>query len=557
MSRHPLTVTPRTSLFIGGYSAADGQSSGDTAHDGSGLLIPGSVIKGALRESALRLVRGAGLDEAVLVTLFGDEFQLRAGKLRIGQLRAAGEGAGWEPSVRHHVSIERARRQAADRRLFQNRVTPAGHGLRFEGELTLLETLTEDEYDLLRAAVAITDQIGGGRGRGLGLVAVEIGEASRAEEGGNEVGARVEGVEGTEMVLVLEALEPIQLGGVKDPGNIEHTHEVLAGSVVRGAAAAVLARRVAAEKRDAVLELVFGGAAPAIFGDGLPGGESALPAPRTLEVPKTGGAPVDRAVALCQELLAGGSAAGARQDVRAAAGVWSKGDRGWRRCLVSRRLVTRAARNPIDGRGSSGQLFSVEVLDPAPDDGGGQPLRFYVPLRGTAEQLGWVIWAARQGLLVGGTRSRGFGRVELVEVLRPRLAPLEDRHVEWRAALTERGTPAERARSTGVILALGPLALNQPRLDAALAGHGLKILGGDARRRAYGGWNSRRKLPRTVVGCYQPGAVFIVATRDGSSALKALEALEDEGLGPGRADGWGRLVACHPIHLDCCERSIR
>ena len=36
----------------------------------------------------------------------------------------------------------------------------------------------------------------------------------------------------------------------------------------------------------------------------------------------------------------------------------------------------------------------------------------------------------------------------------------------------------------------------------------------------------------------------------GGSALPALDQLETEGLGPGRPDGWGRLVACHPLHVD-------
>jgi hypothetical protein len=43
---------------------------------------------------------------------------------------------------------------------------------------------------------------------------------------------------------------------------------------------------------------------------------------------------------------------------------------------------------------------------------------------------------------------------------------------------------------------------------------------------------------------------LIVRRTDGGSALPALAELEERGLGPGRPDGWGRLAACHPIHLD-------
>ncbi len=554
MIRRPVTITPRTSLFVGGYTASAGQSTGDTARDGRGFLIPGSVLKGALRESALRLVRGAELDEEILVTLFGDEFQLRAGKLRLGPLYAGEEAADAQPSLRHHVTLDRATRQAADKRLFENRVTPSG--LCFEGTLEMLEELTDDEWGLLRSAVAITDQVGGGRGRGLGLVTVELDAEAGEADGGIEKDHE-KAVKGTEAVLVLEAREPLQLGAVKDLSNIEPSGEVLDGSAVRGAVAAMLARIVNEPERDEVLELVLGGKAPVVFGSGFPGGAEAVPAPRTLQVPKGNGQPRDRAIALCLEALGldAGSAV-KKGDMKSAKGTWSRCAEAWDRFPVPLRTITRTARNPIDGRASSGQLFSIQVVDPVPEDGEEKaPLRFWVPVGGSPAQLRWVVRAAGQQLLVGGTRSRGFGRVELVAVEEPALPELAGRHDRWVAALCARGVEAANAGATGVLLALGPVALPPPRLEDALARHRLRLIGGDARRGMHGGWNTRRKLPRTILGCYSAGSIFLVSTADGSSALPPLEKLEAQGLGPGRADGWGRLAACHPIHLDCCERS--
>ncbi len=551
MTRHRVTITPRTSLFVGGYTASDGQSTGDTARDGRGFLVPGSVLKGALRESALRLVRGAEIDEEILVTLFGDEYQLRAGKLRLGPLYAGDACA--QPSLRHHVTLDRATRQAADKRLFQNRVTPAG--LRFEGVLEMLEELTDDESALLRSAVEITAQVGGGRGRGLGLVTVELSDKAVETAGGPETDHE-KAVEGPEAILVLEAREPLQLGAVKDLSNIEPTGEVLDGSAVRGAVAAMLARIVEESERDEVLELVLGGEAPVVFGSGFPSGAEAVPAPRTLQVPKGAGAAADRAVALCLEVLGVGAGSGTKKgDMKSAKGTWVRCHERWGRFRVPLRTITRTARNPIDGRASSGQLFSIQVVDPVPEGGAEKALlRFYVPVKGTPAQLGWVVRAAGRGLLVGGTRSRGFGRVELVAVEQPTLAELAGRHARWVASLCERGAEAARARATGVLLALGPVALSPPRLEDALARHRLRLIGGDARRDLHGGWNTRRKLPRTILGCYAAGSTFLVATMDESSALPRLESLEQKGLGPGRPDGWGRLVACHPIHLDCCEK---
>jgi hypothetical protein len=67
----------------------------------------------------------------------------------------------------------------------------------------------------------------------------------------------------------------------------------------------------------------------------------------------------------------------------------------------------------------------------------------------------------------------------------------------------------------------------------------------------HGGWNARIQLSRTLISHILPGSTFIVQSRDRGSALAALTELEKSGIGPGRADGLGRLIACHPIHVDC------
>ena len=72
----------------------------------------------------------------------------------------------------------------------------------------------------------------------------------------------------------------------------------------------------------------------------------------------------------------------------------------------------------------NGPEDSLEILDPVTGSDGEERkgLRFYVPVVGTPEQLTLVQRAARRGLTVGGDRSRGFGRLRLVEVADPKLA---------------------------------------------------------------------------------------------------------------------------------------
>ncbi len=540
MTRFAITVEPRSSLFVGGYTHAAGDSDGDTAADARGALIPGSVLKGALRESAVRLVNAAGRGQDVLERLFGHE-EKDAGVIRVGALHAVDPEGDDRPaaalSVRHHVSLERATRQAAPGRLFSNRVTPAGYGLRFRGELRTLQELKDDELGLLASAVHITDQIGGGRGRGLGLVETRIEEIEDRPE---PVDLDLPAGRST-VILVLEAREPLQLGVVKDPSNVSPTKGYLDGSAVRGAVAAALGGQGAE-----TLELVFGGDAPAAFGDGRPGNVSAVPAPMTLREPKGGGAAIDDAVRLCA-----GVVGRRRFDTRAVTGTFAPDARGWTRVKLKQRIVTRTARDHRVGRAAEGKLFSLEVIDPVvetPADAH-RRLRFFVPVTGTAEQLRWIARGAGEGLLVGGTRSRGFGRLSFEGVERDSGLPdLEERHRRWARAVESEG--GADGSTTGVLVAVGPLAVNQVRLRRALESRELELVDGVSRRRAHGGWNGAARIERTVSGHFLPGSTFIVRAR-GGSALEALAGLERDGLGPGRADGWGRVVACHPIHVDC------
>ena len=561
MNRYELRVLPHGALFLGGYSAAEGKGANVTARDHRGFLAPGSALRGALRETCLRLLRGAGRDDELVIRLFGDKANLRAGKVRLGPLYAVGDAAQMATAVRHHVSLERTTRAAANQRLFSTRVTPTVDGLVLRGELEILEALDDDEWDLLRTAIDLTDQLGGGRGRGLGLVQVELGDAITDETSvAGELTSTVQALESIlethghyerDLLLTFEVLEPLQLGAVKEPGNIERTVEVLHGSTVRGAVAAAMGRTLTdpAERRE-VLEQVFGGHRPVVFGDGLPTADGVI-APLTLLEAKDGKSVEDRAVDLyLQDMKLPPSPR--PEHAKSAKGCWTRGGNGWYATGLPRRLVTHSARNAIDGRSQDGLLYSIEVIDPsfegvAPTDA---PLCFHLPVRGPADSLRRVVEASRQGLLVGGTRGRGFGRIALQRVSEPTLPTLTQRHLRWVDALMRRGVPEDGARRSAVLLATGFLAIHQPRLKNALDNLGLELRGGTSRRQAHSGWNSRVNLPRTLVGGFVAGSVFLVNSRR-DNIFDALLELEERGLGPGRADGWGRLIACHPIHIDC------
>lgn len=549
MIEYRLILEPRGSLSVGGYgcSLASGRT---TANDAAGFLIPGSTIRGALRESAARLLRGAGHGEQALWSLFGLRGS-QPGKLRIGPLRVR-EGAPNAPETRGRLSLDRATRTVASYRPHEIEVSPLGAPIYFEGAVEVFLPLDEAEEALFRAAVAVTDQVGRGRGSGLGVVKLTLDGPVVAEDSSTP-----ELPQGTDIVLVLEAQEPLQLHSQRAREHELPSSEEIQGSTMRGAIAAAIFKIAPADRRDAILEDLFGNHNPVNFGVGRVG-RGSLPAPITLVETRFGRSGRDLALQLMSEEL-GGEAVLDPIRGRPARGTWRWDGSEWCQVHMNHRRVIRAPRNIFDGRAEPEQSYALNVIDPFEIEPKGKStaLQFWLPARGRAEQLRHIVEAANQGLFVGASRSRGVGRMKLVGVEQCELPSLRKRHSAWGEALQAQGVPWNEAAATGSLLALGFVAIDQGRLEWSLQGMGLKLLTSVAQRQRIGGWNSRANLPRTSRGGYSAGSVFLVATQDGSSAEPALAEIESNGVGPGRADGWGHFVACHPIHIECSSQVPR
>lgn len=568
MTRMRITLRPHTSLYVGGYAQSSGGSDGDTACDAEGLLIPGSALKGALRESALRLANAIGVQrvDRLVERVFGKEQLeglIQVSTLRV--LRAETPGAPPQPaaeqSLRHHVSLDRGLRQAAPGRLFQNKVTAAGYRFAFTGCLDFSEPLSAEEIEFLKSAARITDQLGGGRGRGLGLVDLQIEDSD--ESAPDRTAALDLHTEGRATVyFALKAIEPLCLGVVKDESNYLVSKDYLDGSAIRGAVAATL---LSAGHQDWLDDLLSSDRA-VVFGDARPGNRTSIPAPLTATAPKGEGELRDTALSLCAATLLKKPVSRPPDTRRAqgtlfltetSAGGTTSG--AWASFKAERRTITRTARDHALGRAADKKLFSLEVLDPVrrqrrtasrdvPQEL--ENLRFHVPVTGDPSQLKQVHHALRRGIKVGAVRSRGFGRLEFETVADSEAWPdLLQRHESWARALERRGVAG--AESSGVVLALGPLAVDMRRLGDHLAKLDLQLINGVSRSQAHAGWNRAVNLPRSITSQLCPGTVLIVQTVDGKSALEPLRQLEESGIGPGRPDGWGRVVACHPFHVEC------
>jgi CRISPR-associated protein Csx10 len=71
------------------------------------------------------------------------------------------------------------------------------------------------------------------------------------------------------------------------------------------------------------------------------------------------------------------------------------------------------------------------------------------------------------------------------------------------------------------------------------------------RRQLIGGWSLPWQLPKEMRLAARAGSVFVFETKELTpDLLVALARLEVEGLGEYREEGLGRVLICHPFHLE-------
>ncbi len=174
---------------------------------------------------------------------------------------------------------------------------------------------------------------------------------------------------------------------------------------------------------------------------------------------------------------------------------------------------------------------------------------------------------------LGALRTRGYGRVKIEEweaalpPLRERLErfnrTLRDLWRELREAAVNAGAlpsdPPEGVYFTVDLLAPGILqdADGCPSLvlELHLGGKTLRPLLWLARPDMASGWSITWGLPKLTALAARMGSVYAFRWEgDLGDLLPHLEALEREGVGRRRAEGFGECLICHPFHLEVEEK---
>lgn len=221
------------------------------------------------------------------------------------------------------------------------------------------------------------------------------------------------------------------------------------------------------------------------------------------------------------------------------------------------------------GTAYPGLLFSYEMLTEGKVASGREtlPLQFVGYLSALEEDANelfeglWkVIPPQREHLSVGKARTRGLGelRIETIEKKEPVEISFEERWEAFNRAAYEWNGSQEKCYFSITFTShlalkdeLGRPVLGNIRPYHFSLPETVELCAAFLNPEVVSGWNAAQGLPKPDTHALGRGSVL------GFSAPKSLEAeiqtrlqtLETEGIGERRAEGFGRFVVCHPIHI--------
>jgi len=243
---------------------------------------------------------------------------------------------------------------------------------------------------------------------------------------------------------------------------------------------------------------------------------------------------------------------------------------------VSRRTATKTALNRARLTSADEQLYSYEMLDPGleyfenTDSEEGRRLRFTGVVRNLTKELRKYLIPGRI-LLVGGARSRGFGKVKIEDVDEVS----DEKPEEWKTRLdrftAQIQTPLKSAGHPKVgrlffsltltsDLVLPPAAdlnwFNEEVEQAlGLSSRDLHLERAFVRTIYRGGFDQALSVQKDLVPVLVRGSAFAFSCEPGDRdtaepMFEKLPALLRNGLGERREEGCGRISFCDPFHLE-------
>lgn len=598
-----LTIRVLSRLHVGGFSPVSAASDDGTAMRDGQPIIPGSALKGAIRETYTRLVAGRQKDanqnstlcipycpppvqegkhqpECPVCKLFGTQGD-QSFVLSFSDA-VMHSNTGFRVVAQHRVGIRRKTRTQMQDHLFaiDNAFFDKGSVLVAD----VMGRLTETEKEELTAAVAATLAIGGNRSTGCGRVSMILDlkpvETFRPTDDDRRVS----------VWMIAEMLSPICIGTeIRDGGNVTETLSYIPGSAIRGAIATRLIESGAIKPEDELFRTMFlEGDDRTIFEPLYPsprfeeGGISdVIPMPLTALKCKSGHSsdgklhdklhdslmPGLLAEWLNKELTIRTSATLQCSDSnpahpcrleRASGYLYRESNSKYRSFAPGKSIYTRVALDRRTGGAVDGNLFTIQSLSVSATN----PVRFVgriidIPKR-VVESL-----KTMETVQVGKATGGGYGRIRISfeelsseSDLKIRLSAFSDAIANRWKTVSNAVPPELIAVTIATPIPLEPSELATDVISRSFKGVIEKKI---ERQLVIGRYSlmpekSGPQEPRTAIA---PGSVYLIRASSGGFVPNELTRIERLGVcndPEDRCRGLGRIVICHPFHVKNCPQ---
>jgi CRISPR-associated protein Csx10 len=415
--------------------------------------------------------------------------------------------------------------------------------------------------------------------------------------------------------LEIKALSPLAIGRQKPGGSISEVENYIPGSVIRGAIAAQILKQsghqsINLAENGGDFQALFLGENPAIFHNAYPatleingkivpqdrvGEIRVLPATalssktesgfKSTKPPKHGvfDTLIDR---FCAERYGYPydptcPTDGGRVDT-VDFSFYSKFNDKYYKHSVNKRLLTRVGINRRRATAEEQILYSIEVLNESESQGKNpKPVIYTAAILVTdhlAEPLRQFIDNHRENFRLGGSASRGLGRVEIkaktvdvksevVERIKQFNEKLRTRWNQWSIF----GNPLEELLSDRTYFTLDlqsdailteqwrrTTVISEAMLQqfAGIEDESLKLEAAYSSYDYRSGWNAAWGLMKDVALITNKGSVYLFSTTQQDSWLNSLGELELKGVGERTPEGFGQVQVCNDFHLVFRDKAV-
>ena len=250
---------------------------------------------------------------------------------------------------------------------------------------------------------------------------------------------------------------------------------------------------------------------------------------------------------------------------------------------VNKRLLTRVGINRRRATAEEEILYSIEVLNESESKGKNPKPVIYRSAIVVTDTLADALWqfihARRYDFRLGGSTSRGLGKVEIKAKPPEDAKPnVEDKVKEFTHSLRKRwlewnnvfGSPLKELSSNLIYFTLDlqadAILTEQWRRTTVISAAMLQQFTGveaplklEATYSSYdyrSGWNAAWGLMKDVELVTNKGAVYLFSTNQPNDGYEALAQLELTGVGNRTCEGFGQALVCNDFHLRFREKAV-